>query len=294
MRKEAHRRKVCGIWDVSVAFFHSPMDECTVVRPPPGLRVKGKLWVLNTALCGSRMASRCFGKLFAEVLTDARFETFSIVPQRDIDTVVHGDDFVAVAEDGQLDHFEQVPENSMEIKRVGRTGPGRSGTGKVLKHVVNWSGVGFTWEADPKLTEKLLNMQNLREGKVALTRGGKDIGKDDRDVDCELEYHDAKLVQATAGFEQYIALDRPDIAYSVKTALQQMSKPTKLMQRRVVRVARDLKNNPRLIWKFPNQQQPKSIDVFVDADFAARETTSYRQCCAAERSLPRSGHAISS
>ena len=36
--------------------------------------------------------------------------------------------------------------------------------------------------------------------------------------------------------------------------------------------ARYLKNNPRLIWKFPYQQQPKSIDVFVDADFAARET----------------------
>ena len=81
------------------------------------------------------MASRCFGKLVAEVLTNAQFETVSIVPntyhhpQKDIDTVVHGDDFVAVAEDGQLDHFEQFLEKSMEIKRVGRIGPGRS-----LKH----------------------------------------------------------------------------------------------------------------------------------------------------------------
>ena len=129
--KDAHRRKVCGIWDISVAFFHSPIDELTVVRPPPGLRVKGKLWVLNRALCGTRMASRCFGKLVAEVLTNPQFETVSIVPtpyhhpQRDIDTVVHGDDFAAVAEDGQLDHFEQLLENSKEIKRVGRIGPGR-------------------------------------------------------------------------------------------------------------------------------------------------------------------------
>ena len=127
--KHAHRQKVCGIWDVSVAFFHSPMDEYTVVRPPPGLRVKGMLWVLDRALCGTRMASRCFWKLVAEVLTDAQFETVSIVPntyhhpQRDIDTVVHGDNFVAVAEDGQLDHFEQNLEKSMEIKRVGRIGP---------------------------------------------------------------------------------------------------------------------------------------------------------------------------
>ena len=79
--KDAHRRKVCGIWDVSVAFFHSSMDEYTVVRPLPGLRVKSKLWVLNRALYGTRMASRCFGKLVAEVLTDARFKTVSIVPK---------------------------------------------------------------------------------------------------------------------------------------------------------------------------------------------------------------------
>ena len=183
-------------------------------------------------------------------------------PQRDIDTVVHGDDFVAVAEDGQLDHFEQVLENSIEIKRVRRIGPGR-------------------WEADPKLTEKLNNMPNLREGKGATTPGGKDIGKDDRDFDCELEFSDAKLVQAATGLELYIALDRPDIAYSVKIALQHMSKPAKLMHLRVVRVARYFKNNPRLMWKFPYQQQPKSIDTFVDADFAARKTmlrSILRQC----------------
>ena len=49
----------------------------------------------------------------------------------------------------------------------------------------------------------------------------KDIGRDVRDSDCELEYSEAKLVQAAAGLEQYSALDRPDIAYSVKAALRQ-------------------------------------------------------------------------
>ena len=158
-----------------------------------------------------------------------QFETVSVVPntyhhpQRYIDTVVHGDSFVAVAEEGKLDPFEQVLENFMETKRVGRIGPGRSSTGKVLKRVVHWSGDGFTWEADPRLIEKLTNRLNLSGGRGALTPGGKDIGRDVRDSDCELEHSEAKLVQAAAGLEQYIALDRPDIAYSVKTALQQMS-----------------------------------------------------------------------
>ena len=75
------------------------------------------------------------------------------------------------------------------------------------------------WEADPKLSEKLLKLLNLTRGKGAPVPGAKDIEKDDREVNSELEDAEAKVVQAAAGLEQYIALDRPDIAYSVKTAL---------------------------------------------------------------------------
>ena len=44
------------------------------------------------------------------------------------------------------------------------------------------------------------------EERERLSPGGKDIGKDDRDIDSELEYSDAKLVQAAAGLEQNSAL----------------------------------------------------------------------------------------
>ena len=62
--------------------------------------------MLNRAFYGTRLAGRCFGKLVAEVLKDARFEAVAIVPnlfhhpQKNNDTVVHGDDFVAVTEKG--------------------------------------------------------------------------------------------------------------------------------------------------------------------------------------------------
>ena len=39
------------------------------------------------------------------------------------------------------------------------------------------------------MTEKLINMLNLSGSKGALTPGGKDIGVDDRVLDCELEYY---------------------------------------------------------------------------------------------------------
>ena len=98
---------------------------------------------------------------------------------------MHGDDFVAVAEDGQLDHFAGKSSES-------------GGSGPVVPAPAECSSVSSAGKADPILTEKLLNMLNLGGGKGALTLGGKDIGKDDRDVDCELEYSGVKLVQAAA------------------------------------------------------------------------------------------------
>ena len=88
----------------------------------------------------------------------------------------------------------------------------------------------------------------------------------------ELLYETGKKVaQSAAGLEQYIALDRPDIGYSVKTALQGMANPNKLMMLRVVRVARYLKAHPRLTWHFNYQAAPRYCDTYGDADFASKE-----------------------
>ena len=66
------------------------------------------------------MASRCFGNLLAKFLRDAQFEGSHDCPkhvqsssERDNDTVVHGDDFVVVAEDDHLNLFERVLEFSI-------------------------------------------------------------------------------------------------------------------------------------------------------------------------------------
>ena len=89
-----------------------------------------------------------------------------------------GDDFVAVAEDDQLNFLERVLENSMEIKAS------REDWSRTFER---WKGAQTcTWEADPRLLGKLLKLLNLTEGKGATVPGAKDIGKDDRDVNNEL------------------------------------------------------------------------------------------------------------
>ncbi len=81
-------------------------------QPPEEMRRQGFLCVLHRALYGTRRACYLVGKLVAEVFTQAGFQALGIIPnafylpQRDIDLVVHGDDFSADAEEHQLDYVE--------------------------------------------------------------------------------------------------------------------------------------------------------------------------------------------
>jgi len=276
--KQPLGKRVVGLWDARVAFFHALMDEFTVVRPPRELRRPGFYWILLRALYGTRRAGKLFGKLVAEILEAAGYLRLQVIPnaynhpQRDVDVVVHGDDFMADGEDHQLDVLEQTLENAIELKRVGRVGPGRQAIGHMLKRTIRWGPEGFSWEADPSLVDKLLQMLGLERAKPSSTPGAKEVGRDDRDILEVLSERDRKLAQSAAGLEQYLALDRPDIMYAVKTALQGMSQPDKLMMLRVVRIARYLLGVRRLVWRYKYQQMPTWCCEDGDADFASRET----------------------
>ena len=71
--KDSQRWGVCGIWDVSVAFFHSPMDECTVGATSNRASSAG-------LAVGSDQGAPRYSDGQQEVLIDAPFESVSIVP----------------------------------------------------------------------------------------------------------------------------------------------------------------------------------------------------------------------
>ena len=122
----------------------------------------------------------------------------------------------------------------MEIKRIRRVGAGVGHEGHVRKRRMFHMGRGFSTCSSCQ----------------SQTPGTTDSGQDDRGIHDELSDEAGTHAQATAAFAQYIALDWPDIAYAVKTALQSMTKPDKLMLLRVVRVGMYLRQHPRLVWCF--------------------------------------------
>ena len=65
-----------------------------------------------------------------------------------------------------------------------------------------------------------------------------------------------------------MALDRPEMQYAVKEAARCMANPRQRDEAALRRIARYLKQRPRLVWKFDWQELPKQLIVECDSDFA--------------------------
>ena len=108
-------------------------------------------------------------------------------------------------------------ENAIELERIGRAGAGVGHVGQSLKRRMSWSPEDFTQEKDPPIDSSVSRHALV----VCGTRRhhGKDegIGQNDTSTHYELLYGDGKHAQASAQLAQCIALDRPKMAYGVKT-----------------------------------------------------------------------------
>ena len=69
-----------------------------------------------------------------------------------------------------------------------------------------------------------------------------------------------------------MAMDRPDIGYSIRTANMDIAKPKVRMDARLKRVARYLAGVPELIWAFPYRPMPDQLIVRTDANWTGRDS----------------------
>lgn len=78
--------------------------------------------------------------------------------------------------------------------------------------------------------------------------------------------------QAGVARANYLALDRPDIAYATKELCRRMSAPRRQDLAALRRVARYLLGSPRLVYHFCWQEEA-NVDAYVDTDFAGCTAT---------------------
>ena len=91
--------------------------------------------------------------------------------------------------------------------------------------------------------------------------------------DLLLDAESSRLYRGVAARLNYVAPDRPDLAYAVKEAARAMSSPKESDLRKLKKIGKYLIGAPRLVSTFQWQDMPSRLTSFTDSDWAGCSRT---------------------
>ena len=124
---------------------------------------------------------------------------------------------------------------------------------------------------DPKHLAAIIRNRSLARAKPQSSPGSKDLGRSDREASDELAEVEAKLYQQGTGISIYVSSRRFDILFCVKRLSEMMSKPRKLGNLRLARLARYLVGMQKLTLRFDHQDYGDIVRIPVDSHWAGSE-----------------------
>ena len=182
---------------------------------------------LNLSLYGTRDAAQNWAATYTKQLLEIGFEAGKASPcnfvhrERGISTTIHGDDYTSVGREGDLRWLDGKVKEAFETKTK-FLGPdskrGRETEVKILNRVLTWGQHGVTYGADQRHGELIIKDLGLETAKGVTTPGTReDVKKADQENegdDQECDGKEATLYRGICARLNYLAQDRPDIAYS--------------------------------------------------------------------------------
>ena len=188
---------------------------------------------------------------------------------------MHGDDFVVEGEQSDLEWVrdELAAKYLLTVRGILGPEPCDQKSIFILVRAVEWRADELWWEADPRHVEKNLEVCGMTSGNPSALPGVKvseEEGDDQPLVGEELARY--RFVAATANF---IAQDRPDVKFAVKELCRNMAKPTFTSWRKMKKLARYFKGQPRVVQKikFDVVGIGLEVNVIVDSDWAGCAST---------------------
>ena len=176
----------------------------------------GELFV---SMYGTRTAANNWQKFYTKVLLDNGFKrtractcTFRHT-SRDIDLVVHGDDFISTADGEDLQWLRMLFEIKFEISTnvIGHEA-GDDKQLKVLNRIISVEENGFTYEPDARHAEIVIRELGLQEAKAVTTP----VADECHESDEFLDHERFKKYQSLCARCNFLALDRMDIQFASK------------------------------------------------------------------------------
>jgi len=264
--------------DVKRAHFVSPAQREIYVELPAEMGLgPDKVGKLVKSMYGCRDAGKNW-----ELEVNRAMKSFGFIPgvsnpclfyhpQRELRTMVHGDDFVT---EGQIDELHWLNEQFASVWKVelrGIFGPPRiKGTVQaivVLNRLLTWTTKGIEFEPDPRHVDIICRDVGTTGAKVTVPLAKESAGDDveDKMVDSSETITSYRSNTMRGG---YLAQDRPDICIAVRYLAKGMKDVTERHIQALKRFSRFLRYRPRLVQVFAPQEMIETVDAWTDSDHA--------------------------
>ena len=151
--KDGKRRQLVAL-DAKRAFVHADALTETYVKPPP-LRDTERCWLLRKCMYGT-LPQQDGIILFRNLVLTLACPVQAVVhcafghSSRDLDMVVHGDDFIVAGCGDDPDWLSQKLNEKLQLVQKPSLGPGYDSEATVLNRCDVYSDSGLRWEADAK------------------------------------------------------------------------------------------------------------------------------------------------
>ena len=266
--------------DISKAYLQADvLDPDIFVDLPPEMELPDSCARLRKALYGTREAAKCWEAEYTKCMTELGFRPGRSSPclfwhaEWGCCAYIHGDDFVVSGDDEHLAKIQNFICDRYPTKVRGVLGPDPNDAKEmvILNRVVHWHEHALALEADPRHVEMILQEMGMEDAKGANCIGEVTHMEDGDDV--ALDKREAREYRSVAARMNFLAADRLDIQFACKEICRKMSQPTVADWKRIKKVARYLKQHPRMMTHFDFQEPFEDVVVYVDSDYAGCKAT---------------------
>ena len=131
------------------------------------------------------------------------------------------------------------------------------------------------WEADPKHAKVIMEEMGIEEGSQGVRSPIQKEEKVEEGDEEELNKEEASRYRRISARANYLAADRPDIQFAVKEICRGMTRPTKGHMKKLKRLARYLKEVPRMVVMLNEVDEDKMmvVEAYSDSDWAGCKGT---------------------
>ena len=279
-KQERKRCEVGFVWHLKRAFLRR--------GPKRDLRYIATWRWTRRILCNTQDASHVWQEDYSNHLKRKHFhqgQAWTSVfrhDELDIKLLVHGDDFMVLADQEGQEYMHQVLKEKYEYKRDGEIGKGSRKHLTILNRIVTYEqNTGrATYEANPRHAEMIIRQLNLQNAKSVTTPAEK---KKSSEVLASVGLPPVTAEQTTlyrslAMRAQFLAQDRADLSEAVKSLTRKMKAPNESDMKDLKRLGRYLVG--RVVNVYHPQRPTNVIKVHADSDHAGcvltrRSTTGY-------------------